>query len=137
MKTLIKSLLVALSLGVAASATTTLDAKPIGRPTGVATYKTGIYTSANGKLNIALDKQVGGSVNVQLKTVSGEVLYNQYIGKNERTFRRRLDLNELTDGTYVVEITNGVETTRQTISISTKNPATPGRTIQTEAVATN
>ena len=137
MKSLIKPLLIALSFSVATAATTTLDAKPIGRPTGVATYKTGIYTSANGKLNIALDKQVGGPVNVQLKTVDGTVLYSQYVGKNERTYRKRLDLNELTDGTYVVEITNGVETTRQTISLSTTNPTTPVRIIQTEAVATN
>lgn len=137
MKTLIKPLLIALSLGVATVATITSEAKPIGRPTVAATYKTGIYTSSNGKLNIALDKQTGGPVSVQFKTVDGKVLYSQHVGKNERTYRQRLDLNELTDGTYVVEITNGVETTRQTISISTTNPTTPGRIIQTEAVATN
>ena len=63
MKTLIKPLLLALSLTFVAVSFS--EAKP-GRPVEI-TFKTGIYSSVNGKLNIALDKQAGGSVDIMLK----------------------------------------------------------------------
>lgn len=133
MKTLIKPLFLALSLSFVAVSIS--EAKPV-RP-AVATFKTGIYTSVSGKLNIALDKQTGGPVDIQLKRSSGELLYSQHLGKKETAFRTRLNLDDLVDGDYVLEITNGVETTRQTISLKTRQPAVANRIVQTEAVAAN
>lgn len=137
MKSLIKPFLFALSLSIVAFTTSFSEANPIGRPTSAATYKTGIYTTAAGKLNIALDKQTGGSVDIQLKSSDGTVLYTKHLSKNERIYRTRLNLNDLEDGVYYVEITNGVETTRQSIKLSTSHPTTPERTIVMDAVASN
>lgn len=131
MKTLIKPFLLALSLSFVAVSFS--EAKP-DRPVA-ATFKTGIYSSVSGKLNIALDKQAGGSVDIQLRSSGGAVVYSQHIGKKETTFRTRLNLDELADGTYVLNITNGSETTRQTITLKTNQLATLNRTIQTEVVA--
>jgi hypothetical protein len=133
MKTLIKPLLVALSLSFVAVSFS--EAKPV-RPTA-ATFKTGIYSSVNSKLNIALDKQAGGPVDIQFKRSTGEVLYSQHLGKKEASFRTRLNLDDLADGDYVVEITNGVETTRQTVTLKTKQPVVANRIVQTESVAAN
>lgn len=133
MKTLIKSLLLAFSLSFVAFSVS--EAKP-GRP-AAATFKTGIYTSANSKLNIALDKQIGGAVDIQLKTTNGVLLYTQRVGKKEESFRIRLNLDELADGDYVLEITNGVQLTRQTVSLKTRQPAALNRVIQTELSAIN
>ncbi|GAB3498094.1 hypothetical protein GCM10027341_19160 [Spirosoma knui] len=129
MKTYIKSLFVALTIGAVTSANAFSDPNPITRPTAAASYKTGIYTSNTGKLNIALDKQKGGTVDISLKNAEGKVLYNKHLGKNESTCRTRLNLDELEDGVYYVEISNGVETTRQSVTIATKKPSTPERTI--------
>ena len=131
MKTLIKPLLLALSLSFVAVSFS--EAKP-GRPVEI-TFKTGIYSSVNGKLNIALDKQAGGSVDIMLKNSDGSLLYSQHVGKKETSFRTRLNLDELTDGDYVLMITNGVETTRQTITLKTNQPAAHNRIIQAEVVA--
>ena len=133
MKTLIKPLLLALSLSFVTVSFS--EAKP-GR-TVAATFKTGVYSSVSGKLNIALDKQAGGPVDIQLKSSDGRLLYSQHLGKKETAFRTRLNLDDLTDGVYVLEITNGVETTRQTIKIKTQQPTAISRVIQTEVVVGN
>ncbi len=137
MKTLIKSLAFAFSLAVitsAASFANTTEANPIGRksngrPVAVASYKTGIYTTTSGKLTIALDKETGGSVDIRLKGIDGNVLYAHHLGKKEKTCRVRLNLSELEDGVYQLEFTNGVETTTQNVTISTNQPTTPNRLV--------
>lgn len=129
MKTFIKSLALALSLGVVTSAVSIVEAKPIGRPTAIAAYKSGIYTSVGGKLNVALDKQTGGTVDVRLKGSDGKVMFVEHIGKNQTQYRTRLNLSELPDGVYQLEITNGVETTTQQVTIATEKPATPTRVV--------
>ncbi|MFD2932716.1 T9SS type A sorting domain-containing protein [Spirosoma flavum] len=129
MKTLIKSLALALSIGFLTSVASFSEAKPIGHPSVVASYKSGIYTSIGGNVNIALDKQTGGVVEIQLKNTEGKVLYNQHVGKKETKSRTRLNVNELPDGVYTVEITNGVETTTHNVTISTPQPQTPTRLV--------
>jgi hypothetical protein len=133
MKTLIKPLFLALSLTFITASLS--EAKP-GRQL-VATYKTGIYSTTTGKLSIALDKQAGGPVDIQLKGSDGKLLYSQHLGKKETTFRTRLNVDELPDGDYVLEITNGVETTRQTITLKTKQSTAANRIVQTDFVAGN
>ena len=137
MKTLIKPLFVALSFAFATVVASPADANPIGRPAAVATYKSAIYTTAAGKLNIALDKQTGGSVDIRLKNADGTVLFSQHLGKNDQKYRTRLNLNELPDGQYQLEMTNGLETTHQTITLSTPKVAAPERVILTEVAINN
>ncbi len=129
MKTLIKSLALALTLGVVTSVASLANTTTGDRPTVVASYKSSIYTTVEGKLSIALDKQTGGAVDVRLKNAEGKVMYDQHLGRNESQYRTRLNLNELPDGEYQVEMTNGVETTTHKVIISTKNPTTSSRIV--------
>ncbi|SOD93444.1 T9SS type A sorting domain-containing protein [Spirosoma fluviale] len=132
MKTLIKSLALALSLTVVASVASfakATETNPIGRASKVATYKTGIYTTVKGKLNIALDKETNGRVDIRLKDTTGTVLYAQYLGKHDKGCRLSLNLSDLEDGTYTLEISNGAETTTQNVILSTNQPATPNRLV--------
>lgn len=129
MKTLIKSLALALSLAVVTAAASFAETNPVGRPAAAASYKTGVYSTVAGKLNIALDKATGGAVDIRLKDTSGKVLYAQHVGKNEHSCRLRLNLNDLEDGVYQLEITNGVETTSQNVTLSTKQPSVPNRIV--------
>lgn len=133
MKTLIKSFALALSLGLASTAATFADGNPIGRRAAGASFQTGIYTTASGKLQVALNKQTGGAVDIWLRDAKGAVLYSQHLNKNQTACRTRLDLSQLADGTYELHITNGVETVRQTVSIVTRAE----RTIQTQLLASN
>ena len=129
MKTLIKPLLVAFSLGLVTLSASFAETNPIGRTAAVASYKTGIYTTIEGKLNVAVNKETGGAVDIRLKKANGTVVYEQHLGKNETAYRVRLDLDELEDGVYQLEITNGVETTTQSVTVVTNQPTTPNRIV--------
>ncbi|GAB4017321.1 T9SS type A sorting domain-containing protein [Spirosoma koreense] len=129
MKALIKSLAIALSLGFITTAASFAEPNPGGRSTSVATYKTGIYSTTTGKLQIALDKEKGGPVDIVLKDAGGKVLYSKHLGKNDQTYRTRLNLSELEDGVYHIEISNGVETTTQNITLATHQPVAPSRLV--------
>ncbi|MBD2757003.1 T9SS type A sorting domain-containing protein [Spirosoma validum] len=129
MKTLIKSLALALTVSFATSAATFANPNPGGRTAAVASYQSSVYTTINGKLSIALDKQTVGAVDVRLKNDKGDVLYSQHLGKKESQYRTRLNLSELPDGAYEVEITNGVDKTTHKLTLSTKTPTTPSRLV--------
>ena len=135
MKTLIKSLALALSLAVITSAATFAQSNPASNANYAASYKTGIYTSKSGNLHIALDKNTGSTVDIRLANAEGRVLFSQHLGKNDQVYRTRLNLNELEDGIYELEITDGTDVTAQTVTIVTKFPVSPQRLILTEAVA--
>jgi len=128
MKTIIKSFALALSFGVLTSVAS-VHANPITKPNAAATYQTGIYSSVDGKLNIALDKTTNGAVDIRFKDAHGKVLFAEHISKKEKSSRIRLNLDELQDGTYQVEITNGVETKTQTVTIATQQPSSPDRIV--------
>ncbi|GAB4030679.1 hypothetical protein [Spirosoma jeollabukense] len=129
MKTLIKPLLVAFSLSLVTLSAALADGTPAARPAAVATYKTGIYTTIEGKLNIALDKETSGAVDIRMKSADGIVLFSQHLGKKETGTRVRLDMSALQDGNYQVEITNGVETTVHNVTLSTQQPSAPNRLV--------
>ncbi|SFD26228.1 hypothetical protein [Spirosoma endophyticum] len=129
MKTLIKPLLVAFSLSFVTLSAALADGTPAARPAAVAAYKTGIYTTIEGKLNIALDKETSGAVDIRMKSADGVVLFSQHLGKKETGTRVRLDMSALQDGNYQVEITNGVETTVHNVTLSTQQPSASSRLV--------
>ncbi len=129
MKTLIKSLLVAFTLCLFSFSASWAVSKPIGRPTAVATYKMGVYSTQAGKLMVAVDKETGGAVSIQLTDQAGKVLFTQHVGKNQKTARVRLDLSELSDGNYQLNVSNGVEITTHQLTIATQQPVAPNRQI--------
>lgn len=130
MKTLIKPLLIAFSLfvltGSAALAGTVTSPN---RPKAVATYQSGIFTTAEGKLQIALNKQTGGWVDIRLTNAAGKVLFVQQVSKHQTEARLRLDVSNLPDGTYELTITNGRDTTRQALTLATPKHSEPNRLI--------
>ncbi|RYC68337.1 T9SS type A sorting domain-containing protein [Spirosoma sordidisoli] len=130
MKTLITAFVVALSLTVASVAPA--SANPITRPTrpaSVASYQSGVYTTAEGKVQIGLDKQLGGKVSIRLVNSQGKELYQEQVGKRQQQVRLRLDVSSLPDGSYTVEISNGVETTSHALTIATAQPSESTRRI--------
>jgi hypothetical protein len=129
MKTLLTTLLIAASLTVTSFSATQAENGPACKPTQVAAYQSSIYTTAAGKLNIALDKQTGGAIDIRLVNQAGKAVYDQPIGKHQTTARLRLDLSELSDGTYQLVITNGRDVTTKAVTISTKPVAMLARLV--------
>ncbi|MFC5410270.1 T9SS type A sorting domain-containing protein [Larkinella bovis] len=133
MKTLVKSLLVAFTLTFVGFTAAQADInKPIHQPKKAAAFQSGMYTTTQGKLHIAVDKETGGTVVIRLTDQTGKEVFTQSIAKNRPTARVRLDVSNLPDGHYQVSITNGVETTTQELTLATQQPA-----VMTRLVAVN
>ena len=120
MKTLVTSLLLTASFTLTNFSATYAASVPARKPAQVASYQSGIYTTVAGKLNIALDKETGGTIDVRLTNEAGQVVFDQRVGKNQTTVRLRLDLNNLPDGAYQVVISNGKNVTTHAVTISTR-----------------
>ncbi|MCK8495873.1 T9SS type A sorting domain-containing protein [Spirosoma sp. RP8] len=129
MKTLLNSLILACTLTLVTVSASLAKTNPDKRPASVATYKTGIYTSTAGKLHINLDKETTGAVDIKLKNINGKVLYTQHLTRKEKTARLSLDMDQLPDGAYQLEISNGVDTTTQTVTLGSQQPSTPNRLV--------
>jgi hypothetical protein len=129
MKTLLTPLFIAASLLVASFSSTHAENGPARKPGQAASYQSGMYTTAEGKLSIALDKQTGGTVAVRFVNQTGQVLFDQQMGKRQTTARFRLDLSGLPDGAYQVVISNGKDVTTHAVTISSKPAAASARLI--------
>ena len=130
MKTLINSLVVAFVLTTATVSASFADTNnPGGRPATVASYKTGMYTTAEGKLQIALDKEATGAVDIQFVNAEGKVLFAQRVAKKETMARLRLTLSDLPDGAYQVRVSNGVDVTTHSVTLATQQPSAPSRLV--------
>ncbi len=145
MKTRAHSFLFSLTFAAALATSSFTEAKPISRSVGpslrrtgsvaAATYQTGVYVASDSKLHVAVDKQPGGYVLLRFKDAKGTVLYNGYLGRKAQQYRTKLNLTDLPDGTYQLEITNGTETKSQTVTLATKRTAVSERLVQTGEVA--
>ena len=130
MKTLISSLVIALSLTVATFSASFANANPGKNPAIVARYQTSMYTTTEGKLQIAVDKEATGAVDIQFVNAQGKVLFAQRMTKKEKMARLRLTINDLPDGAYQVRVTNNVEVTTHSVTLSTQQPISgPGRLV--------
>jgi len=132
MQTFIKSLALALTLGVVSFATSvaspgTPDSK--NRPVVHAAYQSAIYPSQfSPVVNVVIQKEEGSTVQVRFKTNQGETLAERLVGRGKEKVAMKFRLSELPDGIYRVEITNGRDVTTKEIKLSTQLQESP-RTI--------
>ena len=129
MKALINPLVIAFALTIATFSASFANTNPGKRPATMASYKTGMYTTAEGKLQIALDKDATGAVDIQLVNAEGKVLFAQQIAKKETVARLRLTMSDLPDGAYQVRVSNGVEVTTHSVTLATPQPSAPSRLV--------
>ncbi|RAJ93160.1 putative secreted protein (Por secretion system target) [Larkinella arboricola] len=117
MKALFNTLLIALTL--TAASFNTVQADP-NKPKKAAAFQTGIHTTAEGKLQVAVQKETSSAVVVRLLNANGQEVFAQQIGKRQEAVRLRMDVSNLPDGVYQVAISNGVETTTKEVTLTTK-----------------
>lgn len=130
MKTLFKFLLVvvALTFTTASFAATNPDRRAKAK-SAVATYESSLYTDAQGKLRIAVDKETGGIVEVRLVNQEGKEFFVREVGKRQITARMSLDVSSLPDGAYQIAISNGVDTKVNNLTVATQQPRFTSRLI--------
>ena len=134
MKTFIKTLALALTLGVVSfstsvAATRATNPHSKNRPVVHAAYQSVVYPSQYAPvINVIVEKEAGSTVEIRFKTNLGETLAERSIGRGKDKVAMKFRLSELPDGVYRVEITNGRDVTTKTIKLSTQTQESP-RTI--------
>ena len=122
MKALINPLVVAFALTVAMFSASFANANPGKNPVTVAKFQTSMYTTTEGKLQISVEKEATGAVDIQFVNAQGKVLFTQRMTKREKMARLRLTVSDLPDGAYQVRITNNIEVTTHSVTLSTQQP---------------
>lgn len=122
MKTFIKSLAVALTIGVVSFSTSvaaTPDSK--ARPVVHSAYQSVVYPSQfEPVINVVVQKEEGSTVQIRFKNNQGETLAERSVGRGKEKVAMKFRLSELPDGIYRVEISNGRDVTTKSIKLSTK-----------------
>ncbi|GAB3284706.1 hypothetical protein GCM10027347_61740 [Larkinella harenae] len=117
MKALFNTLLLALTLTATTFNAATANPK---EPKKAAAFQSAMYTTTEGKLQVAVQKETTSPLLVQLLDQKGNAVFSQKIGKRQDAVRYRFDVSNLPDGVYQVTISNGVETTSKEITLATK-----------------
>jgi methionine-rich copper-binding protein CopC len=104
MKTVITTIACALALtsSVAFAHPTTTEDKTNANK--VTSFETSAYVAKDASIRLALKKNVPGRVYVQIRNAKGEIIYAETVGKNEMNFAAKLNVSELADGVYTLEI---------------------------------
>lgn len=87
------------------------------------------YVTANHEIRVAVQKSASIPVVVVLKNKSNQVLFEQNIGKKEEKYAMKLNVDDLADGEYELEIKSSEGSIRKHVNLSTKPVPQSNRTI--------
>lgn len=77
------------------------------------------YVTVNNKIRVAVQKTADVPVVVLLRNKNNEVLFRQTIGRKDAKYAVRLDVNELPDGQYELEVKSSEGSIRKQLNVST------------------
>lgn len=119
MKTIIKSIACALALTTTvAFAHPTEDKTSNNRPE--ATFESSAFVTADANLRVAIKKNAPQKVYLTLKSNEGQVLFAETIGKKEMAYAAKINVSDLTDGNYQLEIVSGKNRVVKQLNLSSK-----------------
>ncbi|MGV3558196.1 T9SS type A sorting domain-containing protein [Larkinella arboricola] len=117
MKTLFASALIALTLVATQTFATDNGDK------AKATFQSAVYPMINSmKVGVNVSKEKDSKVNIKLLSHTGRILVTRKLGKGSEASNLRFDLNDLEDGVYKVEISDGNYTEVKTVKLETNTP---------------
>lgn len=114
MKTFVKTLVGALALASTVAFASTSESKKsnprrpaenrtIENRTAV-TFETSAYVTKDASIKLAVKKNAPERVYITIRSANNDVLYRETINKNEMSYAAKINVNELTDGVYKLEI---------------------------------
>jgi hypothetical protein len=120
MKTLIASALIALTLSTS-TATFAADNKEKAEPKSA--FQSAVYPVVNSmKVSVNVNKPKDTKVNIRLMNEAGQTLTVLKLGKDNESSIIRFDMNNLEDGIYKVEVSDGFRTEVKTVRLQTSTP---------------
>ncbi|GAB3256713.1 hypothetical protein GCM10027347_18690 [Larkinella harenae] len=119
MKTLLASALLAFTLTTSVAFATDNNEKKEAK----STFQSAVYPMINSmKVGVNVSKAKDSKVDIRLVNSDGYTLATKKVGKGSETVSLRFDMNQLEDGVYKVEISDGGYTEVKTVTLQTKAP---------------
>ncbi len=117
MKTTIKTIAVILGLAFSTASYASGDDKTTTKPVS---YEVGAYISNDSKIRVGIKKDFGKRLSVYLKDANGNVIFEENLGKKRANYAVKLNLTELQDGEYSLEVLSGNELFKKKININSR-----------------
>ena len=104
MKTSIKTIIVAFAFVTSIAFTANAEEKETRK---TALLNTGVYINKEGKINVLVDKSSNTSnTTLLIKDERGQIVYREVVEKGQQKFGRVLNVEELSAGTYQIEVSS-------------------------------
>jgi flagellar hook assembly protein FlgD len=116
MKTSIKTIIVAFALVTSFAFTANAEEKETRKTSSL---NTGVYVNKEGKINVLVD-QPNNTANTTLliRNETGQVVYREVIEKGNQKFGRVLNVDELSAGSYQIEVSSKNNSQVKTFQLS-------------------
>jgi ribosomal protein S6 len=85
-----------------------------------ATFESSAFVTADANLRVAIKKNAPQKVYLTLKNNEGQVLFAETIGKSEMAYAAKINVSDLTDGNYQLEIVSGKNRVVKQLNLSSK-----------------
>ncbi len=98
-----------------------LSATTLANPTtpGNLSFDASAYVTVDNQIRVAVQKTTDISVVVLLRNKDNQILFRQNINKKDLKYAVKLDVNELTDGQYELEVKSSEGSIHKQLNLST------------------
>ncbi|GAB3962743.1 hypothetical protein GCM10028805_64470 [Spirosoma harenae] len=113
------------------AASVLLSASTLFNPTTpkALSFDASAYVTVNHEIRLAVQKSADAPVQVILRNKANDVLYQQSIGKKETKYAMKLNVDDLADGTYELEVKSSEGSIVKQLNLSTQPVQKTNRTI--------
>ncbi|GAB3997905.1 hypothetical protein GCM10028807_44160 [Spirosoma daeguense] len=87
------------------------------------------FVTVNNQIRVAVNKTPGKEVAVILRGQNNEILFQDYIRKNDEKYAIKMNVNDLNDGEYELEIKSSEGSIRKQITLATQPTKTTNRVV--------
>lgn len=87
------------------------------------------YVTVNNQIRVAVSKTASVPVVILLKTADNQVIYRLPIDKKEAKYAVKLNVDDLADGKYELEVKSSEGSIRKQLNLSTQPVEQPGRLV--------
>ncbi|GAB3907769.1 hypothetical protein GCM10028803_42120 [Larkinella knui] len=92
-------------------------------------FEVGTYVTSENKIRVSIEKSAPESVVLLLRNDKKEILFREVISKKQLKYAAKLDMKNLTDGTYELEFKSAQGAIRKQVNVVTQPVTTPERMV--------
>ncbi|WP_420149673.1 hypothetical protein [Spirosoma sp.] len=97
-------------------------------PNGLS-FDASAYVTAKNEIRVAVEKPVNTPVTIVLRNKDNQVLYRQTINQKDSKYALKLNIDELGDGLYELEVKSSEGSIRKQLNVATQPVREVSRTI--------